>query len=137
MVLWSRHSDLGGERVRHVIIAAIVAAAGWLLSAASPATASAFAALALAAAGTYMTLSVFWTLPVTFLAGRAGAAAIALIGSIGGVGGFLGPWAIGWLRDATGDFTAAFTLLAAAMLLTAAITWQVGRSIAQPATAAV
>jgi MFS family permease len=137
MVLWSRHSDLTGERIRHVVIAATIAGAGWLVSAFALTPASAFAALALAAAGTYMTLSVFWTLPVAFMAGRAGAAAIALIGSIGGLGGFAGPWAIGWLRDSTGNFSAAFALLAVAMLLTAAIAWQFGRTTAHPATAPV
>jgi MFS family permease len=137
MVLWSRHSDISGERARHVIVAAILAATGWVVSAFAATPAVAFAALALAAAGTYMTLSLFWTLPMAFLSGRAGAAGIALIGSVGGVGGFLGPWAIGALRDATGDFSAAFALLAAAMLVTAAIAWRFGRTLLRPATAPV
>jgi nitrate/nitrite transporter NarK len=123
MVLWSRHSDVSGERIRHVIIAAAVGGTGWLLSACAVGPASAVGALALAAAGTYMTLSVFWTLPVGIMTGRSGAAGIALIGSVGGLGGFVGPWAIGLIRDVTGDFTGAFVLMAAAMLVSAIIAW--------------
>ena len=50
--------------------------------------------------------SPFWALPPLFVTGTAGAATIALINSSGNLGGFLGPYAIGYLTDRTGDYTA-------------------------------
>jgi ACS family tartrate transporter-like MFS transporter len=43
----------------------------------------------------------------------------ALVNAIANVGGFVGPYAIGWFKDATGSTSGAF-LLIAAMALTAA-----------------
>src|SRR5271166_2931554 len=64
----------------------------------------------------------FWAMPSEFLTGQKAAAGIAAINSIGNLGGFLGPFLIGWARQATGSFTAglmisAVTLLASAMFV--------------------
>ena len=40
-----------------------------------------------------------------FLTGSAAAGGIAFINSIGNLGGFVGPYAIGWIKDATGETT--------------------------------
>jgi MFS transporter, ACS family, tartrate transporter len=48
-------------------------------------------------------------------------AGIALVNSVGNVGGFVGPYVIGWLKDATGATTAAFLALAAFALGAASI----------------
>ena len=50
-----------------------------------------------------------WTLPTGFLTGSAAAGGIALINSIGNLGGFVGPYAIGWIKDATGETRAALS----------------------------
>jgi MFS transporter, ACS family, tartrate transporter len=47
------------------------------------------------------------------LTGSAAAGGIALINSVGNLGGFLGPYAMGLVRDATGSFP--LGLLAIAM----------------------
>jgi ACS family tartrate transporter-like MFS transporter len=57
-----------------------------------------------------------------FLTGAKAAAGIAAINSIGNLGGFLGPFLIGWARQATGSFTmglmiSSVTLLASAMFV--------------------
>ena len=61
-------------------------------------------ALTVAAVGDYGTRGPFWALPGKFLTGSAAAAGIALINAMGAVGGFIGPFAVGYLKDATGTF---------------------------------
>ena len=57
-------------------------------------------ALTVAAVGDYGTRGPFWALPGKFLTGSAAAAGIALINAMGAVGGFIGPSAVGYLKDA-------------------------------------
>jgi nitrate/nitrite transporter NarK len=47
--------------------------------------------------------------------GRRGG--IALINSIGNLGGFAGPYAIGWIKDATGETTLSLVVLAACSIM--------------------
>ena len=68
-------------------------------------------ALAVAAVGDYSTRGPFWALPGRFLTGSAAAAGIALINSMGALGGFVGPSAVGYLRDVTHSFVAPLFLL--------------------------
>ena len=48
-------------------------------------------AFCLAAVGFVVVQPVFWTLPTSYLEGRAAASGIAFIGSLGNLGGFVGP----------------------------------------------
>ena len=72
--------------------------------------------------GVYAPFGVWWSYPTTFLSGAAAAGAIGLINSCGNVGGFVGPYLIGFLKDATGSFTGgwlylAFSLTCAGLLI--------------------
>ena len=78
-------------------------------------------AISVAAVGDYGTRGPFWALPGKFLAGSSAAAAIALINSMAAVGGFIGPYAVGYLKDSTGSFQAPLFLLAG-ILVTARLT---------------
>jgi sugar phosphate permease len=49
-------------------------------------------------------LPAFWTLPTSYLGKSAAATAVGLINSFGSLGGFLGPYAFGYLRTATGNW---------------------------------
>src|SRR3954453_20106831 len=55
---------------------------------------------------------MFWPLPASFLTGASAAAGIAAINSLGNLSGFAGPYAMGYLKDLTGNFTAGLLLLA-------------------------
>ena len=59
-------------------------------------------ALTICAMGIYAAVPTFWSLPTGFLTGSAAAGGIALTNSIGNLGGFVGPYAFGWIKDATG-----------------------------------
>jgi MFS transporter, ACS family, tartrate transporter len=47
---------------------------------------------------------------------------MALINSVGNVGGFMGPFLVGWIKDATGSFENGFYALAGFMVLAAVVT---------------
>ena len=76
--------------------------------------------LSIAAFGIWGTLGPFWAMPTALLRGTAAAGGIALVNSIGNVGGFVGPYLMGWVRDATGGFTAGLLTLAAILVVGAA-----------------
>jgi len=68
-------------------------------------------------AGVYGFLAPFWCLPSAILRGAAAAAGIAFVNSFGNLGGFVGPYAFGALKDATGSTTGALLGLAMMALL--------------------
>lgn len=56
-------------------------------------------------------------MPSTFLTGPALAAGLALINSLGNFCGYLGPIAVGYTKDLTGNFAAGLYVLAAAAVV--------------------
>jgi ACS family tartrate transporter-like MFS transporter len=112
MVLWGRHSDRSRERVWHTGGAAILAAAGLGACAVLGDPVPVMIVLSIAALGIFGALPPFWTLPTALLSGTAAAGGIALINSIGNLAGFVGPYAVGWVRESTGSFALALLTLA-------------------------
>src|SRR6202000_2155077 len=84
-------------------------------------------ALTVATIGIYAAVAVMWTLPQSILGGTAAAAAIALVNSVGNLGGFAGPAIAGYLKDATGSYSAAMLVFAAGLALCAAVTITMSR----------
>jgi nitrate/nitrite transporter NarK len=64
---------------------------------------------------------MFWPLPASFLTGASAAAGIAAINSLGNLSGFAGPYAMGYLKDLTGNFTVGLLLLAGCAVLGAVV----------------
>jgi ACS family tartrate transporter-like MFS transporter len=60
--------------------------------------------LSISSIGMYGCMPIFWTIPPTFLTGKARATGIGIINSIGNLGGFGGPILVGMIRDSTGSF---------------------------------
>jgi ACS family tartrate transporter-like MFS transporter len=85
-------------------------------------------ALSLAAAGLLSTHGPIWPLPATFLSGSAAAGGIAVMTSVANLGGFLGPYAVGVLKERTGSFQSGLLLLAIASLAGAAFALWLRRS---------
>jgi ACS family tartrate transporter-like MFS transporter len=113
MLAASLSSDRRGERLWHFGAMTVLAAAGWLLFGQVSSSVARLLLIGVAAGGTYGMLSLFWTLPGTYLSGRAAAPGIAFISALGTTGAAVGPWAIGVLRRIGGDFTLAFGFVAA------------------------
>ena len=132
MHLWSRSSDTRGERIWHVVIPALVAAFGFAAASVSPSDIGVVIALTVAACGLISYMPPFLSLPPTFLGGTAAAGGIGLVSSLGRIGAMLGPYAVGLLREGTGDYSAAMMAMAGGQLLAAAIVFALGRMIRTP-----
>jgi MFS transporter, ACS family, tartrate transporter len=126
MIWWARHSDVTHERVWHVVCPAVVGGLSLITSAyiANPVLAA--VALIICAMGIHAALPTFWTLPTGFLTGSAAAGGIALINSIGNLGGFVGPYAMGWINDATGETTLGLVALAACSIAAGVVAFLMG-----------
>jgi len=121
MILWSFSSDRRNERRMHFAVACVVATIGLIGAGMFNGTWLAVGAMSVAAVGLYGSKPAFWPLPSTFLSGTAAAGGIALINSIGNLGGFVGPYAVGWIKDSTGSYEAGLYFLAACALASAII----------------
>jgi MFS transporter, ACS family, tartrate transporter len=110
-------SDRTGERFWHVALPSFIGAAGFAASAYLLSPVPGMIALTIAAMGDLCTRGPFWALPPRFLHGGALAAGIALINTMGSLGGFVGPYAVGFIRDATGSFRGGMLFLAALLML--------------------
>jgi nitrate/nitrite transporter NarK len=121
IILWSRHSDRHVERTHHTAIPILVAALGIGMSTLFGSPALKMVSLSVAGFGIFAGLPVFWTLPTVFLSGSAAAAGIAMINSIGNLAGFVGPFAMGWIKDASGSYTGGLLFLSAVCVIAAVV----------------
>ncbi len=126
MLVVAKSADRTRERRWHVAIPGLIGAAGLALSVVfSQDTMLAIAALTIGLSGIMATLPLFWSLPTAFLAGTGAAAGIALINSLGNLSGFVSPYAVGWLKDATGSTDTGVYMLACGMVVGALLTLSV------------
>lgn len=112
VVLWPLLSDRMHERKWNTALAFLVAASGLALSTYFPDPVQKMTVLSICAIGLFAIAPLFWTLPTAFLNGTAAAGGIALINSIGNLASFAAPYAMGYLKDATGGFTAGLLAVA-------------------------
>jgi len=135
MILIGRSSDRSGERFLHIAIPSAIAAVGFVASAYFTSPVPGMLALTVAAVGDLGTRGPFWSLPTRFLAGTAAAGGIGLINTLGSLGGFVGPYAVGLVRQLTGGFAGGLVFLAALLLLAAVAALQLRRArvLADPA----
>ncbi len=125
MAVWSRVSDALNERAAHTIAGALLASLGLAASACAQTPVLAMAALSIACVGTLAAMPTFWSLATLTLTGADVVVGIALINSIGNLAGFVGPYFVGWMKGANGDFTYALLGLAIGPLLSASLLWRV------------
>jgi ACS family tartrate transporter-like MFS transporter len=121
MVLLGRHSDRTMERKGHVAVALLMATIGIGLSGMVSNPVIVMALLCFAQIGVSAVPPMFWPLPASFLTGASAAAGIAAINSLGNLSGFAGPYAMGYLKDLTGDFTTGLLFLSGCALLGAVV----------------
>lgn len=116
MILTSRHSDRTGHRKRYVAAGAWVAGLSFMATAFAGALVPSVVLLSVAMMGLASMFGPFWTLATSFVRGVGAAAGIALINSVGNVGGFVGPFGVGYLREATSGFAAGLLGVGAVLL---------------------
>jgi len=106
MVANGQHSDRTNEHRYHTGLAALLGAVSLAFVAIlGNYPVLAMIALTLATVGTMSAIPVFWQLPARFVSGTAIAGTIALINSIANLAGFGAPWALGVIKDATGQLS--------------------------------
>lgn len=124
MFFMGRNSDRTGERRWHTVSGMLTGALGLGCSVlfAHMSILISMIFFTVSVMGIYASFGPFWAIPNSFLTATAAAGAIAMINSIGNFGGFVGPYAMGYIRDATGSFNGGLLflvgcLIAAAVLL--------------------
>jgi nitrate/nitrite transporter NarK len=81
--------------------------------------------LIVAAVGVHCPYGRFWAVPSAILRSEISGAAMGFI-NMGNLGGFLGPFAVGYVRNETGDGFAGFLLLSVSLLIFAGLITMVG-----------
>ncbi len=127
MIAWGYSSDRSRERIWHVVVAALIGAAGLMGAAIVHSQFQSVVALSIGAIGIYSALSTFWALPPSFLGGSAAAGGIAFINSISNLGGFAGPYLMGWMKSETGGYAAGMATLSLLLVAGAIVVLIVGR----------
>lgn len=128
LVVIGAHSDRTRERARHLATACMIGAGGFIITIALPGSlALSLASLSIAAFGIWGALGPFWAMPTALLSGTAAAGGIALVNSVGNIGGFVGPYAIGWIREQTGGFGSGLLALAVVLIVGAVVSLRLRR----------
>lgn len=132
MVLVSRWSDRTQNRRLAVAVPLIIGASALILGQFVAMPVLNILLLCVAAVGIYAPYGPFWAIPAGFLRIEVLAFSMGLINALGNLGGFVGPYAIGWLHDATGGDIVGYFSLAGILILGAVLTLT-GVKKAQPA----
>jgi MFS family permease len=134
MIVWAAWVDRRGGAIRHVTLACLVSTIGLLLAIRPSNIWLSLAWITVALIGITAARAIFWTIPTRFLTGVAAAGGLAFINSVGTLGGFVGPYAVGWLKDATGAFSAGLVAMAALLALSTVMAFWLERVTRQQAT---
>jgi len=137
MYFWSRHSDRTGERTWHVTITCTVAAIGLFFAGFAASLVAVLLALVVVNCGVSSAKPPLWAMPTLFLSGSAAATGIATINSIGNLGGFVGPYAIGLIKQSTGSFEYGLYFVGALLLISAITTLVIAGTSARKSAAAI
>ena len=121
MLAWGAHSDRNMERFWHAAIPAACAGLALIACVLLRQPLAVMVALTIGVSGIFCYVSVFWAVPSAMLTGPAAAAGLALINTVANVGSFAGPYAVGWVKDATGSFSLGLMALGLGPLVAAAI----------------
>jgi MFS transporter, ACS family, tartrate transporter len=128
ILLWGRISDATGERRLFTAIPMLIGAIGLACAGFTGDLTLKMIAFSVVTFGVFGCSAVFWTLPASFLSGAAAAGGYAFINSLSAIAGFIGPWVLGRIKDATGNFNAGLYFLAGMDVLAVIIVMMLRRS---------
>jgi ACS family tartrate transporter-like MFS transporter len=131
MIVWAAWVDRSGRKIKNLTLACLVAAAGLGLAIAASSFWLSLLWITVALSGITSARAIFWTIPTRFLTGLAAAGGLAFINSIATLGGFVGPYAMVWLRDATGSFSAGLMAMAGLLVLATIMSWSLKLFVTQ------
>ena len=116
MFVNGRHSDRTGERAFHLGLPLALAGACLLAATYAGNAYLSYFLLILSVALNWAVIPIFWAVTTEFVSGIAAAVSIALINALANVAGLVLPPAIGWIKDSTGTYDVALTLVATALI---------------------
>ena len=111
-ILWGWHSDYTKDRRWHLVMGALVGAAGFTLAGVADTPTVSFVGMCIATIGVWSTFGVFWAASSDFLTGIGAAAAFSLTTTFGALGGFFGPTIMGLAKSYTQSFSGGLYALA-------------------------
>ena len=117
MLFWGWNSRRTGEATWHIAIPMFLGGISTAAALYMSSPTMAIVSLSVTSACVFSAIPVFWQLPSAFLTGAAAAAGIGLINTIGVSSNFVGPYLMGWLRDATGNFRSGMLVIAGFMVM--------------------
>lgn len=121
LVINGQWSDRSGERIWHTAGGALLGGLGFIgaaLTTSVPVMSVGF--ICLSAIGVYAYSGPYWAITTT-VDPRIAAVGLGIVNAVGNFGGFFGPYAIGWLKSATGSTTVGMYFLAGALIITGLI----------------
>lgn len=111
-----RHSDRTGERAFHLGLPLALAGACLLGATYAGDPRLSYLLLVLSVGLNWAVIPIFWAVTTEFVSGIAAAISIALINALANVAGLALPPLIGWIKDSTGTYDVALTLVASALI---------------------
>ena len=130
MSLWGHKSDVARERIWHIVLPSLFAAAGLVVASLTGNYLIVLIGLACALVGLLAVDGPLFALPRTFLSGAAAASGIALLNTFGSLGRGAGPPIVGFFVERSGAYSQGMVALAVSMVLAAVIVLILGRVIA-------
>ncbi|MBA1189587.1 MFS transporter [Pseudomonas entomophila] len=126
MLVWAKVLARKRRYILHLALTCATGAAGFIFSVVYSDLLPALFGLTIALIGLCSVRTCFYSIPSTFLSKQAAAGGIAFINATGSLGGLVGPYAVGWLKDATGSFNAGLIGMASMLCLATALTVVLG-----------
>jgi MFS family permease len=123
----SRHSDARGERALHMGVPLALAGIMLLCAVYAGNAYLSFALIVLSVGLNWAVIPIFWAVTTEHVSGVAAAVSIALINALANVAGLALPPVIGWIKDTTGSFDVALTLVASALIVGGVLGIALGR----------
>jgi MFS family permease len=131
MILWAMRVGRTGRKIASLTLTCFIGAAGLLLAIWFENFWVSLAWITVGLIGITTARAIFWTIPPRFLTGMAAAGGLAFINSIGTLGGFVGPYVVGWLKDATGNFSAGLLAMAGFLFASTVLALSLKRFVRQ------
>ena len=132
MLFGGSHSDKTGDRALHCIVPCCVMGAGYVIAGTGQPAWLVVLALGISFVAFMSLQAPALAVPTQFLAGRAAATGIAAMNTITMFSGFVGPYWMGRMKDATGNYNLGLQGLVIPSLTAATMMFLLTRSLAKP-----
>lgn len=129
MLLNSYWSDRRMNRIQHAAVPLIIAAFAMIAGQFVATPLWQMVLLSITAICVYAPYGPLWAIPTAIIPSGIVGAAMGLQNALGNLGGYYGPKVVGMLKDTTGNFHVGFYFLAASLIVSAIITFVLGRFI--------